>query len=293
MFFLSFLKLKTYIIFCMDDYKKLINEIENLKKTTKYFYIGKTSLNKNITCFILGNNSSNKKIVVQAGIHAREYITSFLIIKIIKYLKNFDFDGQIFFVPLLNPDGVDICVNGEKNIKNKKKKKFVSMMLKYFDKHRFKANVNGVDLNTNFDVCWGGGKLNNRVTPGAENFIGFKPNSENETKAIISLTKKINPFLTLSYHSKGEVIYWGFKNQNRKTKIEQKKYLTTLIKQTKYKKIFTKNSCGGYKDYCIMKLGIVGFTIEVGNDKLSHPIKLNNLQSIFDKNKNVILSLLK
>ena len=42
-----------------------------------------------------------------------------------------------------------------------------------------------------------------------------------------------------------------------------------------------------------MKLGIVGFTIEVGNDKLSHPIKLNNLQSIFDKNKNVILSLLK
>jgi len=276
----------------MDIYKKLLLEIKNLKKTTPNFAIGKSVLGKNITCFKLGNDCG-KKIIVQGCIHAREYITAFLLLKVIRYLKNFYFNGQIYIVPLSNPDGVDICINGSKNIKNKKRKKLISGLLKINKKSIYKANANGVDLNTNFDAMWGSGKQNNLLYPDTQNFVGFKPNSESEVKAIINLTNMVNPLLTISYHSKGEVVYYGYNGQSKRTAQLQQKYLQEIVDITKYKPIFTKNSAGGYKDYCLLKKDIVGFTIEVGNDKLSHPISLKNLDQIFLKNKDLILALLK
>lgn len=276
----------------MNIYKKLIREIKALQKTTEWFSIGKSTLHKDIICFKIGNGSG-KKIFLQGGIHAREYITSFLLIEIINYLKLFDFYGQVYIVPLANPDGVDICINGTKNIKNKSKKELIESLLKYNDKKYYKANANGVDLNTNFDACWGTGKFNNLLYPWTENFVGFSPNSENETKALINVTKDINPFLTLSYHSKGEVVFWGYPNQSLETKESQKKYLDQIVQETGYKPIFTNNSSGGYKDYCLLKLDIIGFTIEVASNTLSHPVPLNQLKKIFLKHKDLVLLLLK
>ncbi len=276
----------------MNIYNKLVKEIKALQKTTEWFSIGKTALHRDIICFKLGSDSG-KKIFIQAGIHAREYITSFLLIEIIKYLKLFQINGQIYIVPLANPDGVDICINGTKNIKNKNKKKFVETLLKYEDKKYYKANANGVDLNTNFDAGWGTGKFNNLLYPATQNFVGYSPNSESETKALINFTKQLNPNLTLSYHSKGEVIYWGFDNQSKETDYEQKKYLKQIVKETGYKPIFTKNSGGGYKDYCLIKLNIVGFTIEVANDNVPHPVPLKELKNLFLKHKDLVLLLLK
>ena len=50
----------------------------------------------------------------------------------------------------------------------------------------------------------------------------------------------------------------------------------------------TPDSAGGYKDWCIQKLKIPALTIEVGDDSLSHPIKLENLDRIYQENKGVI-----
>lgn len=276
----------------MNIYNKLTNEIKLLQKTTSWFSIGKSVLGKNIICFKLGNGGG-KTLFLQGAIHAREYITSFLLIEIIKYLKLFYFSGTVYIVPLANPDGVDICINGTKNIKNKSKKELVEELLKYGDKVSFKANARGVDLNTNFNANWGKGKYNNLIYPACQNFVGFKPNSEPETKALINLTEQIKPNLTLSYHSKGEIVFWGYKGQSNKTILEQKKYLNLITKVTGYKARYTKNSSGGYKDYCLLNLNIVGFTIEVGNDNLSHPINLKHLKKIFLQHKDLVLLLLK
>ncbi len=276
----------------MNIYKNLNNQIKCLQKNTPWFTIGKSVLGKNIVCFKIGNDKG-KKIFLQAGIHAREYITSFLLIKIIKYLKLFHFNGTVYVVPLANPDGVDICVNGSKNIKNKKIKTLVEELLKYDKKESYKANARGVDLNTNFNANWGTGKYNNLLYPASQNFVGYKPNSEPETKALISVTENFEPFITLSYHSKGELIFWGYEGQSKITEEIQKKYLNLLVKQTGYKPVFTRKSSGGYKDYCLLNLNTVGFTIEVGNDSLSHPIPLSELKNIFLKHKDLVLLLLK
>ena len=39
-------------------------------------------------------------------------------------------------------------------------------------------------------------------------------------------------------------------------------------------------SCGGLKDYCVSQLNIPSITIEVGSDKLTHPITERNIRKI-------------
>ena len=276
----------------MNEFKLLNKQIEELKKHVSYFNIGKTHLNNNILCFVVGNKNSKNKILLQGGIHAREYITSFLLIKLIKYLKLFYFDACLYIIPLVNVDGAFICCNKLNKINNKE----ISSFFNNLDKNLIKCNARGVDLNTNFDALWGKGEQNILAGPSYKNFIGFIVNSENEVKSLVNLTKILKPKITISYHSKGEVFYWGFENSlkyNKKYLFIEKKCIKIIKKTTKYKPIFTKNSCGGYKDWCIKVLHIPSFTIEVGNDKLNHPITHKYLKSIFDKNKELVFNLIK
>ena len=278
----------------MKDYDILIKEIEKLKKDLPFFYAGKTYLNNNIICFVVGNIKSKNKIILQGAIHAREYITSFLLIKMARFLNNFYFDACIYILPLVNPDGVFLSFKKTNQIKNC----YVKNIFKNFkiNLSLIKCNARGVDLNTNFDALWGNGKSNILNKPNFQNFVGYFKNSEKEVKALESLTEVLKPSLTISYHSKGEVFYWGFnksKKYSKKYLNFEKKCLDVIKKTTKYKPIFTKFSSGGYKDWCIENLKIPSFTLEVGCDGLLHPIKYENLKSIFDKNKFLVLNLIK
>lgn len=272
-------------------YSLLMEQIEELKKTTKYFIYGKSELGEDLVAFELGEG--DKTILVQGSIHAREYINSFLLISIIKYLKNFTLNGRVIIIPLSNPDGVRICLEGADFIENKEKRELVKSILSNSNQKLYKANANGVDLNVNFDAKWGEGASNTKDSPSSENYIGPYPNSESEVKALIDLTIKESPFLTLSYHSKGNVVYYGFEGQKENTLLYQKKYLDVIVNTTNYTPIYTRNSTGGYKDYCLYVLGILSFTIETGKDYLSHPIGLENLDTIFNENKDLIINLLK
>ena len=268
-----------------------MEQIEELKKNTKYFVYGKSELGEDLVAFELGEG--DKTILVQGSIHAREYINSFLLISIIKYLKNFTLNGRAVIIPLSNPDGVRICLEGADFIENKEKRELVKNILSNSNQKLYKANANGVDLNVNFDAKWGEGASNTKISPSSENYIGPYPNSESEVKALIDLTIKESPFLTLSYHSKGNVVYYGFEGQKENTLLYQKKYLDVIVSTTNYTPIYTRNSTGGYKDYCLYVLGILSFTIETGKDYLSHPIGLENLDTIFNENKDLIINLLK
>ena len=77
------------------------------------------------------------------------------------------------------------------------------------DFNLWKANANAVDLNVNFNALWGGGEQNVFCVAPA-NFVGYYPDSEREVNTLINLTNSVNPALTLSWHTKGEVIYYGF-----------------------------------------------------------------------------------
>ncbi len=209
-------------------------------------------------------------LIVQCAIHAREYITAHLCLSLIDEFLRCGKVGTVYFIPLVNPDGVKIAL--EENL-------------------LYKANGRGVDLNVNFDARWGTGEKN-VLFCGAENFIGEHPFSEPETCALRDFTLKIKPDATISYHSKGEEIYYEFFQERERLKRDF--YLAKAVqKETGYLIKSTPFSSGGYKDWCIEKLKIPALTIEVGDDNLSHPIKEESLEQIFNKNKGVIPAVIK
>ena len=93
--------------------------------------------------------------------------------------------------------------------------------------------------------------------------------------------------MTVSYHSKGEEIYWEFYQTGKK---RERDYMLakSLSLATGYPLKSAEGSAGGYKDWCIEKLTIPSFTIEVGSDELTHPIGVEHLNEIYQKNKEVI-----
>lgn len=203
--------------------------------------IGYSCQGREIHAFHIGDEFGRQFIAVYA-VHAREWITAKLALK---HVKKGIKKGGGWIIPLLNPDGAIISQT--------------SMPL-------WKANARGVDLNCNFDAEWGSGRLNTTIR-GSENCIGDYPFSECESAALKDFTCKIRPFVTLSFHTTGEEIYWEFcgKGDIRGAKL--------LEKITGYKALKIYGSAGGYKDWCIQKLKIPAYTIECGSDGLKHPIK--------------------
>ncbi len=244
----------------------LFCEIESFYKkfNGKKGFIGKTVNGKNIPFFVV-EKSCFPKVICQYSIHAREFITSFLALSQIKYFVRNGKVGTVYFIPAVNLDGIEICLNGNP---------------------LYKANARGVDLNVNFDAKWGMGE-HNKMVKGDKDYIGESPFSEPETKALRDFTLCVKPDITLSYHSKGEEIYYEF-GQDEIDKCRDYIYAKVVAKETGYLIKSTPNSAGGYKDWCIEKLNIPALTIEVGSDLLSHPIKECNLPEIYKKNKRVI-----
>ena len=204
-------------------------------------------------------------ILVQYGIHAREHITCHLALKQINHFIRKGNKGTIYFIPALNPDGISIAIE------------------KY---PLYKGNAKCVDLNLNFDARFGSGKTNHREFS-IDNFIGNKPFSEKESKALRDFTLRVKPNLTISYHCKGQEIYFDF-HQNKKEFLKDFYYAYLVAKITGYKIITGLDSAGGYKDWCVEKLKIPALTIEVGSDELTHPITEKDLPNIFLENRHVL-----
>jgi len=54
---------------------------------------------------------------------------------------------------------------------------------------------------------------------------------------------------------------------------------------------YAKGSVGGYKDWCIQRFGIPSFTVEVGKDVLTHPLREDALADILAKNEKTVFLL--
>ncbi len=224
--------------------------------------IGKSVKHKPIYAYHFGN-FGKFQILITASTHAREYVTT----KIAYLLaSNHTYENMgAWVIPCVNPDGVEIVMQGNPN---------------------FKANSNLVDINVNFDANWGQGK-SNITYPHYENYVGPYPCSEIETKTLVNFVHKLTPCYVLNLHTKGEVIYYG--NFLTKEQRGKDKFLANqLCKSSNFECLQTKDSFGGFSDYCEMKLNIPSLTIEYGNDNLSHPIPLQLAEKVFYPTRNYL-----
>lgn len=248
--------------------------------------IGNSAEGRNIYALHVGS-SEGPQLLSQYAIHAREWVTALIGLS---HIQRGVARGGAWIVPLMNPDGALLCEEGARSLSDARREKLLALTRDGNFRH-FKANANAVDLNVNFDARWGTGESNLR-RPSYANYIGPEPFSEPETQALRDFTLEVKPGATISWHTKGEEIYWEF-HQSLKARLRDRRLAVVLSKSTGYPLFSVKNSAGGYKDWCIEKLKIPAFTVEVGSDALPHPLGrdalsgllLRTLDALFDLSK--------
>lgn len=265
----------------MDIYEEVKQFYENADGEKRI--IGKSLFGRNLYAVKVGHGAPVG--IAQYALHGREWITA----KVAFAHFARGVKGSCWLIPLANPDGALLSQRGIISAGSERAKKRLLTLNGGEDFRHWKANGRGVDLNVNFPAQWGKGAKNTRIA-GAENYIGTKPCSEPETRALVRFTEKISPDYTVSYHTKGEEIYWYF-YQSIRTCSRDKRLALAISRSTGYPLCHAKGSAGGYKDWCVETRKIPSFTIEAGADWLRHPIDERGLWSLLWKNKNVLYDL--
>lgn len=231
--------------------------------------------------------------LVHAGIHAREHITVPLVVAMWQaYKQEVERNHSqgvdlpcLHFVPLVNPDGALLCTQGETSAP--KDKRDWLLRLSGGDWTQWKANGNAVDCNVNFPADWGTGQSNITV-PAPANYIGTRAASESEVQCLMTLTRQYRYRVSLSYHCKGEVVYYGYgqgshARQGRSEALAVADYLG-------YTAQTSRGSAGGYKDWhCLIDPHACALTIEVGDDDWSHPLPYSLLPSLQQKHSGLLV----
>jgi hypothetical protein len=259
----------------------------------KVFSIGKSVLGKNIWCIRLTNEKNNtikSSCLIDGCIHGFEweageaclYLSEYLLInfnanKTITHILN---SSEVYFVPLVNPDGrqIDYRLNDS----------------------RF--NANGIDLNRNFDVDFGRirggaiplGKLFGRIKIPYLNLdrlhkwfpkifplfltnCGRHPFSEPESQALRDFMRDLENkdfSFYLDCHTPAHCIYvpWdAFKPPFEKSKQEQYiyDYVTEwVVKNTEYERVddiseMDYKASGTAIDWCFKEFRIPSFGFEI------------------------------
>jgi len=268
-------------LYTKNLYQNIDSNFENIHSTypdfTEIRSIGTSVKGKYIKALKVGKGE--KSILINGAHHGREMMTAVLCAEQAKYLaqrysedktvrKKLD-TVAVWFVPLVNPDGVQKALTTSPG---------------------WKANGRGVDLNRNYPTQ---GEKPRVFKPSPEGYHGTVPFSEPETIAMRDFCYEQNFETSISYHSAGEVIYWWFYQQG-----ECLEKSLTIVKSisnvTKYKLMPIQESKSGYgfTDWFIKEFNRPAFTLEIGKICNRLPLKLWEYNNIWNQNKNIPILLI-
>jgi len=260
--------------------------------------IGWSYLGKNINLIRIGRGE--RKVIYIGAHHAMEWITSLMLVRFIEdFCKSYVFKEKfygydpeyilqtrsIYIVPMLNPDGVDLSINGIDKYNYLMRSRLVRMNNCSEDFSHWQANARGVDLNHNYDADFYLLKdieIKSGITePCGTRYGGEYAESEPEVASLASFIRSDGDIsLLAALHTQGEVVYWKYKDIIPK----KAKILADLIaKATGYKLEDPEEeiaSYGGCKDWFISKFNRPGFTIECG--KGINPIPVSDFVKIYN-----------
>lgn len=244
------------------------------KRTVEVKSIGTTHFGSTIWAIKLGKGKKN--IVFVGTHHGREWLTSALLMKMLesyadayqakgklgfKYTDILD-DVSIWFVPMLNPDGVAIQQNNLQIFPAEYHKCLLLMNGGVNNFGGWKANGVGIDLNRQYPAGWDA--LDPEpAAPSNKFYKGKKPLEALEVIALTKFIKEINPSIAVAYHTAGREIFWNYKNGKylkRDQGIAKK-----VSKLTRYKlgKPAKEAMGGGFTDWFITSYHRPAMTIEI------------------------------
>ncbi|MBW8349462.1 LysM peptidoglycan-binding domain-containing protein [Bacillus sp. IITD106] len=271
------------------NFQRMQNDIEKLLAI--YPFVGKREAGKSVDNLSLSDlriGKTNRKIQMNASFHANEWITSPILMKFLnEYLlaltNGQNISGvsalsiyertQLSAVPMVNPDGVNLVLNGPPA---GKREEVIRLNRGSTDFSGWKANIRGVDLNKQFPAKWEFEKERKPKVPGPRDFPGTSPLSEPESKAMADLVRNESFAQLLALHTQGREIYWGYEGLEPP---ESEVLANDFARLSGYTAVRYVDSFVGYKDWFIQDFRRPGFTIELGLGQ--NPLPISQFDEIY------------
>ena len=231
--------------------------------------------------------------IFTAAHHANEWITAPALLKYVSSLagayakgdqeaQNIYQNTRLYFIPLVNPDGVDLVTGAlDEGFYSERAQEIAAGYPDVPFPNGWKANIRGTDLNLQYPAGWDQAKeikfAQGWVSPAPRDYVGASPLSASESRALYSLTRQLSPKLALALHTQGEVIYWQYQGYAPE---DAEEVAGKLAAASGYAldTVPDESSFAGYKDWVIDSLDTPAFTVECGLGE--SPLPLEQLGSI-------------
>ncbi len=194
---------------------------------------------------------------------------------------------QLVFLPLVNPDGVDIACHGSDSAGA-----YASFVHDAGGDTAglWQANARGVDINHNFNAGWPQMQVlaakNGKTVPGARQYAGESPESEPETRAVTDLCRRLSFRHVVALHSQGEEIYWRYGEHTPPDAHMMARVLGAASGYAVTDPVGMA-SHGGFKDWFIECYHRPAFTIELG--KGVNPLPVADFEPLYQKAREMLL----
>lgn len=282
-------------------YEELLSDIDSLHKCypecIDYELRDTTSQGRHLPVVYFGNKLAPKHVMVQASMHAREYMSSQLVMAMLEYYAkqykeekiNNVYYSTLFnevclvIIPMVNPDGVSISQFGEGGAITDEVKEWIkNQTIKGYNHKQIKSNAHGVDLNRNFSNCFGEGMVI-RHSKSYDFWQGTRPYSENETRLMLRVSLQYDYSCFLNYHTSGNIIYYGCGNAKNFVNKKALEIAKLINKRNNYPILGpkTQKTCGSWGDEVEVLYHRPSVTIEIGS---KNPVPINEFNTIFKKN---------
>ncbi|WP_058303472.1 M14 family metallopeptidase [Gorillibacterium timonense] len=272
-------------------YPELLEDLQLLQiryPFLEYIDIGESVLGKPIPAFKVGDGPV--QVHVNAAIHANEWITAAVVMKIAEdlseaYRNGVPLQGRdvrallskvtLWIAPMLNPDGVELVQEGLSA-----GHPYYRQLLEWnggsYDFSGWKANIRGVDLNDQFPAGWEIERNRRAVAgPGPRDWTGTAPLTEPEAIAVADFTRNNDFRLVLALHTQGQEIYYTYRGLEPPVSAE---IAANFARVSGYTPVANIESDAGYKDWFIQEYRLPGFTIESG--KGTNPLPTDQFPAI-------------
>ena len=285
--------------FVVNDANKLAKMYPELIKTGS---IGKSVEGRDLVLIEFGKG--DKKIFVCGAHHAREYIsTTYLMYAIDRFAYMYEtgmneteydiksiLDNVTFcIVPMVNPDGVNLVQNGIGAVQNPQAVSAMKITEGKENGYRaWKANINGVDPNWNYDKDWFKSREKSPL-PSSTGYNGEMPGSEPETQAVSAYVDAHSFEAYLTMHTQGKLLYWAedITNPTNLGALVQKDTGFSLIREDTPQKL--SGVGGSFFDYVFRKYGKATMTVELCNYIGPKPYPDTDFDRVWAPAKNVLL----
>ncbi len=254
----------------------------------------------------LGIGRGERTVLYNAEHHANEWITTPVLLRFMEQLaRAWAFGGRIFgrpaseiydktriyIAPAVNPDGMDLVTGALSSGTYYARARAIAEQFPTIPfPEGWKANIAGTDPNLQYPAGWEEArriKFEQGFTrPAPRDYVGSAPLAAPESRAMYNLTQELDPALTLSYHTQGNVIYWKYLDYEPwdSQRIAQ---CLSYVSGYAYETTPTGSGYAGYKDWFIQEYNRPGYTIECGLGM--SPLPLSQFDDIYSANLGILV----